>query len=95
MPCHRWLSKSIKSSDGICSPPSLSLRSNGFSVILRAAAARTRQVVTHAPFSVSLCCRSIKNLEISLDGTDAARLGRDEDDASQLMSNGKQICRRA
>lgn len=86
MSCHTWLSVSSFS---------LSLRSNGFSVILRAAAARTRQVVTHAPLGVSPCCISIRNFKIRLDGADAAPLWRDESDVSQLMSNGKEICMRA
>lgn len=62
------------------------LRSNGFSVILWAALARTRQVVMYALFCMSLCCISIKRLKILLEGTDGLQLSWNESNASQFMS---------
>ena len=62
------------------------LRSNGFTVILWAAFARTRQVVMYAAFSMSLCCISIKRLKILLEGTDGPQSSYNESNASQFVS---------
>lgn len=62
------------------------LRSNGFSVILWAALARTRQLLMYALFCMSICYISIKWLKILLEGTDALQSSWNESNASQFMS---------